>query len=70
MDATIEMPRARGRVRGLRFPALLGPAATLQAACGLAALGGVYLQWGIAVALIVGGAAGAVLSALHEAGKI
>lgn len=69
MDATIEMRPVR-RTRGLRFPVLLGPSATLQAACGVAALAGVYMQWGLAVALIVGGAAGATLSALHEAGKI
>lgn len=61
--------RPRPRVAPLRFPAL--PATLLvQLGGGAAALGGVYLAWGLAALLIVGGVAGVVLGALREAGKI
>lgn len=62
--------RARPRMRGLRWPALpSGP--LLAQLAGAAGVGtGVYLQWGLAVTLIVGGAAAAVLGALREAGKV
>jgi len=61
--------RPRTRIAPLRFPAF--PATLLvQLGGGAAALGGVYLAWGVAALLIVGGVAGVVLGALREAGKI
>lgn len=41
--------------------------ALAQMVGGAAALVGVYLRWGLAVMLIIGGAAGIVLGALKEA---
>lgn len=65
-----EVLASRPRLRGLRFPALpSGPLlAQLAGAGGL--LTGVYLQWGMAIALVVGGVGAAVLGALREAGKV
>ena len=61
--------RPRARIQPLRFPSL--PATLLvQLGGGAAALGGIYLAWGVAALLIVGGVAGVVLGALREAGKI
>jgi hypothetical protein len=58
------------RTRGLRFPAL--PTGSLLAQLGgaVAALSGVYLAWGGAIALVVGGVGGVVVGALREAGKV
>lgn len=59
----------RVRLRAFRFPSV---SATLlaQLGGGGAALTGVYMQWGTAVLLIVGGVAATLLGALREAGKI
>jgi hypothetical protein len=65
---TIVKPRPR--VRGLRMPALPSWPLVAQVAGGLSALGGVYLEWGTAVTLIVGGVTSVVIGALREAGKI
>lgn len=62
--------RPRPRVRGLRMPALPSWPLVAQVAGGLSALGGVYLEWGSAVTLIVGGVTSVVIGALREAGKI
>lgn len=60
---------ARVRVRPLRFPTL--PATLLvQLGGGGSALAGVYLAWGLAAVLIVGGVAATVLGALREAGRV
>jgi hypothetical protein len=58
------------RARGLRITAVPGAAAAAQWLGGVAALLGVYLQWGAAVTLILGGAAAVVLGMLREGGKI
>lgn len=65
--STAERPRVT--LRAFRFPAV---SATLlaQLGGGGAALTGVYMQWGTAVLLMVGGVAATVLGALREAGKI
>jgi hypothetical protein len=66
------MPTAvqpRVKLRALRFPAV--PATLLvQLGGGASALTGVYLAWGLAALLIVGGVATVVLGALREAGKV
>lgn len=69
-ESVTEPLTAPRRIRGLRLPAV--PSGTLLAQCagGIAALGGVYGQWGLNVALMVGGVAGAILGMLKEAGKI
>jgi hypothetical protein len=61
--------RPRVQLRAFRFPAV---SATLlaQLGGGGAALTGVYMQWGTAVLLMVGGVAATMLGALREAGKI
>jgi hypothetical protein len=59
----------RARVEPLRFPAL--PATLLvQLAGGAATLAGVWLAFGLAAVLIVGGLAATVLGALREAGRV
>jgi hypothetical protein len=68
---TAGLPDAKPRIRlrAFRFPAV--PMTLLaQLGGGGAALTGVYLQWGIAVLLMVGGAAAVVLGMLREADKI
>lgn len=61
--------RPRVRLRAFRLPAV--PATLLaQLGGGGAALTGVYMQWGVAVLLMVGGVAATVLAALREADKI
>ena len=69
----IENPHARRKIRrvpGLRVPVLPSGTLMVQLAGGASVVAGVYLQFGLAVTLIVSGAAGAVLGALREAGKI
>lgn len=71
-DTWATLPTAvqpRVKLRAFRFPAV---SATLlaQLGGGGAALTGVYMQWGTAVLLMVGGVAATVLGALREAGKI
>lgn len=63
-------PLPRRRVRGLRFPVLPSGAWLAQVGGGLAALVGSYLQFGLAITLIVGGLAAVVLGSLREAEKI
>lgn len=58
------------RVRGLRIRALPSVPLVGQLAGGTAALVGVYLEWGSAIALIVGGVAALALGMLREGGKI
>lgn len=60
----------RRRVRGLRMPVLPSGPLAAQVGGAAATLGGVYLAWGVAVTLIVGGVAAVVLGALREAGKV
>lgn len=70
---TTELPQvrpARRRIPGLRMPALPSSPLLAQLAGGASALGGVYLAWGGAATMIVGGIAAVVLGALREAGKI
>lgn len=67
---TTEIPAPRRKVRGLRFPVLPSGAWLAQVGGGIAALVGVYLQWGTAVALIAGGLSMVTLGALREAGKV
>lgn len=75
MGATTELPQvrpqpARRRIPGLRMPALPSWPLLAQLGGGAAALTGVGLLWGLAVTLIIGGAAAVLLGALREAGKI
>jgi hypothetical protein len=66
-----QVPRPpRRRVRGLRFPVLLSGTNMAQLAGGAAAVAGVFMQWGTAIGLIVGGVVTVVLAALHESDKI
>ena len=64
------VPLQTRTVRGLRFPVLPSGSLLAQVAGGVGLLGGLYLQFGIAVTLIVAGAGTAVLGALKESGKI
>ena len=63
----VQAPR---RLRGLRFPVLPTGSWLAQVGGAAAALTGVYLQWGVATALIVGGVASVVVGSLREAGKV
>lgn len=69
---TTEVTRVqpRRRVRGLRIKAVPSWPLLSQAGGGLAVLGGVFLLWGVAVTLIVGGVAAIALGTLREGGKI
>lgn len=58
------------RLRGLRFPVIPTGSWLAQVGGGVAALTGTYLQFGVAVTLMVGGLASVVLGALREAGKV
>ena len=69
LDAPPPAPPRR-RVRGLRLTALPSMALLAQIVGGGAALVGVYLAWGLAVSLMVGGVVAAALGALREAGKV
>ena len=69
MDENLVRPPVR-RVSGLRVPVLPTGSWLAQVFGGVAALVGVYLQFGVAIALIAGGVAGVVLGALREAKKI
>lgn len=60
----------RRRVRGLRVTALPSWPLLAQAGGGISALSGVYLQFGGAVTLIVGGVVALALGTLREAGRI
>jgi hypothetical protein len=66
----VPIVKPRPRVRGLRMPALPSWPLLAQVAGGASALGGVYLEWGTAITLIVGGVLSAGLGMLREAGKI
>jgi hypothetical protein len=63
-------PRPVRRLRGLRTPVLPSGTWLAQVGGGLLVVAGTYLQFGLAVTLIVSGAACALLGALREAGKI
>lgn len=63
-------PAPRPRVRGLRLPVLPSWPLTVQVAGAVAAVAGVWQEWGSPVALMVGGVAAVLVGALREAGKI
>jgi hypothetical protein len=63
-------PAKRARVRGLRMPALPSWPLLAQLVGGASTLGGVYLQFGTGVTMIVGGLAATALGMLRESGKI
>jgi hypothetical protein len=66
-----EPPRPpRRRVRGLQVRAVPSWPLLAQLAGGVAALVGVYQEWGSPVALMVGGVAAVLVGALREAGKV
>jgi hypothetical protein len=70
-DQTARLPRvAPRRLRGLRMPVLPTGAWLSQVGGGITALVGSYLQFGVAVTLIIGGVAAVVVGALREAGKV
>lgn len=71
-QATAPVPQvaARPLARGLRMPVLPSWPLLAQAGGALSALGGVYLEWGSAVTMIVGGIGAALIGALREAGKV
>jgi hypothetical protein len=70
-ETTVASVRApRRRMRGLRIAVLPSWPLLTQLGGGAAALGGIYLQWGVAVTMIVGGVVAAGLGALREGGKI
>lgn len=58
------------RIRGLSLPAVPSGPWLAQVGGGIAGGVGVYLQWGLAITLIVGGVAAVVLGMLKEAEKI
>jgi hypothetical protein len=58
------------RLRGLRFPVLPKASWLVQVSGGIAALSGVWMQWGTAIALIAGGVATVVVSMLDESGML
>lgn len=73
MDETTDeiAPRApRRRLRGLRPAALPRPLDAVQWLGGAFALLGVYLQWGGAATLMIGGVAAVVIAVLVEGGKL
>lgn len=70
VTTTVNGRPSRRRLRGLRMPALPTGAWLAQVGGGMSALLGVHLQFGAAVALMVGGVAALVLGALREAGKV
>jgi len=67
---TQELPPVRRRLRGLRVPVLPSGTLLAQVVGGAGVIVGVGLQFGLAVTLIVSGAAAVLLGALKEAGKI
>lgn len=69
-QAVDEAVPPRRRVRGLRLSTLPSAPLLAQIGGGAAALVGCYLEWGLAIALLVGGVAAAGLGALREGGKI
>jgi hypothetical protein len=58
------------RIRGLSMPAIPSWPLVAQVTGGIAALSGVYMEWGSAITLITGGVAAVVLGALRESGRI
>lgn len=64
----VEMPRRR--LHGLRFPVLPSWPLLAQVGGAVAALVGVYQEWGSAGALMAGGAAAVVVGMLREAGRV
>lgn len=69
---TVEQPVVvpRRRLRGLRVPVLPSGPLLAQVGGSVAALGGVYMAWGLAVTLIIGGVAAVLVGALREAGRV
>jgi hypothetical protein len=66
----MEPVREPRRLRGLRFPVLPKASWLVQVSGGIAALSGVWMQWGTAVALMAGGIATVVVSMLDESGML
>lgn len=69
-DEVRQPVRTKRRLRGLSLPVLPSWPLVAQVAGGGAALAGVWLRFGVPVALIVGGAALVLVGMLREAGKI
>jgi hypothetical protein len=67
---TTEPAKPIRRARGLRLPVLPSGPLLAQIGGALATGAGLYLAAGVAVTLIAGGIAAAVLGALREAGKV
>jgi len=66
----MEPIRQRRPLRGLRFPVLPKASWLVQVSGGIAALTGVWMQWGTATALIAGGVSAVVVSMLDESGML
>lgn len=58
------------RIQGLSLPVVPSGSWLAQVGGGIAAGVGVYLQWGLAITLFIGGIAAVVLGMLKEADKI
>lgn len=69
-EATAPVKVARRRARGLRLSVLPSWPLLSQMGGGAAVLSGVYLLWGVAITLIVGGVVAVALGMLREGGKI
>lgn len=70
-DVTVQMPVVKlRRVKGLRFTSLPTWPLAFQVVGAAAVLGGVYLKWGSAITLIVGGVVAVAVGMLREGGKI
>lgn len=67
---TQRQPQARRKVHGLRFPVLPTGSWLAQVGGGVATLTGVFMQFGGAAALMVGGVAAVVLGMLREGDKV
>jgi hypothetical protein len=67
---TTEVRAPRRRMRGIRITAVPSWPLLSQFGGGAAVLGGVFLLWGVAVTLIVGGVVAVALGTLREGGKI
>ena len=69
-DSTVQLPLIRRQARGLRLAVVPSWPLVAQLLGGAALLGGVYLKFGLAITLIVGGVAAVALGMLREGGKI
>jgi hypothetical protein len=70
-ETTVASVRApRRRLRGIRITAVPSWPLLAQVGGGAAVLSGVFLLWGVAITLIVGGVVAVALGTLREGGKI